>query len=189
MPTIPNQERSLDPYSENRYSSTINRFNRIVSGATDCILYDEQSFLITRNNDTSLSIGAGLCVKDDVLIHVKEDNYQIDMTDWDYYIDPSTGGSAMDSTGYYYVVLNYVYTRSLPAPKACYRIIKDIDTYFTPYVNLYVFLGAVHVVSGGAGYILNSDPTCVYYYDPADPLIVRQTPPSDVFHIDGGIIT
>jgi len=186
MPAIPEQKRTLDPFVRARHSFTINRFTRMLTNGSDCILHNELSFSISREDDITISIDSGICVKDDVLIHITENGYQIDMSDSNYYIDSTAG---LDSTGYCYVVLDYTYERTLPAPKAYYKIIKDVDTYYVPYMDDYLFLGAVKIIYSGGNYILESDPDCVYYYDPEDPLITRQVPPTDTYALDGGVIT
>ncbi len=103
MPTVPTQERTLDPFSSNRYSSSYNRFSRVITRGVDCILFNDISLPITRTDDTTITVGSGICVKDDVVIHITQDDYQIDMTNWDFYVDANTGGNPMDSTGYYYI--------------------------------------------------------------------------------------
>lgn len=188
MPTVPTQEKTLDPFSSNRYSSSYNKFSRVITRGVDCILFNDISLPITRTDDTTITVGSGLCVKDDVVIHITQDDYQVDMTNWNFYIDANTGGNPMDSTGYYYIVVSYAYKRSIPSPKAYFRIIKDADTYYVPYMTFYIFLGAVSVIYSEGNYILASDPNCVYRYDPADPLIRRPLPPADAFLIDGGEI-
>jgi hypothetical protein len=149
----PTQKRSLDPYDSNRWSSVINRFTRIVTGGRDVILKPEESFQLTVREDpvdpegisyTSVTVSSGLCIKDDVLIHITED-YIIDFEDRLFYVDSSEEDDYMiDSTGYYILVLEYIYSRSLPSPVAYFRIIKDLAIYNNLSDN-YIFLGTAHV--------------------------------------------
>lgn len=136
--TAPAQERSVDPYSNRRFSSVFNRITRVASTGTDIILFPQQSFILTKLNWREISVDSGLCVKDDVLIHITETFY-MDLTDNDYYVD-DTG--AMTSAAYYYIVLQYLYARSLPAPKAWIRVIRDITALYTGHEHQYIYLGS-----------------------------------------------
>lgn len=137
--TAPAQERSVDPYSNRRFSSVFNRITRVASTGIDVILFPQQSFLVTKLNWREISVDPGLCVKDDVLIHVTETFY-MDLTDNDYYVD-DTG--AMTSAAYYYIVLQYLYARSLPAPKAWIKVIRDLSALYTGHEHQYIYLGSV----------------------------------------------
>src|SRR3972149_9045525 len=116
--TPPEQIRSIDPYSENRFSSTINRFTRIYTGGTDCIVHPD-SFQITDASDstsvTYIAFTSGMAIKDDVLIHITESGVGVDLLDDTHYLDETPGPI---TEGYYYLVLWYNHTRSYPAPKA-----------------------------------------------------------------------
>jgi len=148
----PTQKISINPYDSNRWSSVINRMHRIVTGGRDVILKPDESFTLSISDepanpeypDSSVTISAGICVKDDVLIHITED-YKLDFTDRLVYVDPSDEDENMfNSTGYYIIVLEYTYSRSLPSPIAFFRIIKDIDIY-TTYTDNYLFIGTALV--------------------------------------------
>ena len=142
MPITPPQVRSVDPYSENRFSSAINRLTRIVTGGRDVVLLSNESFELSyddsNDNYSIITVGPGLCVKDDVTIHITDD-VAIDLRDNDYYIDDTPG---MISSGYYYLVLKYQYNRILPAPKAVYKIIRNKSLY-TMYQSSLIFLGTI----------------------------------------------
>ena len=141
MALVPVQERSVDPYSENRFSSVINRFTRMVTNGENIIMFPDKSFKLRWIDSTTISIGAGICIKDDVMIHIKED-YELDFTNNEFYVDSS---GSLQEEGTYYIVLSYMYQRSLPSPQAYYKIIRDVDTIYRPYINRYIFLGAVTV--------------------------------------------
>lgn len=184
--TYPVQERAVDPYSSNRYSSIINRLSRLVTSGSDVILYPFQSFQLTRLSDTEVSISPGMCIKDDVLIHIKE-SFTLDFEDNADYID-NTGD--MSSTGYYYMVLQYYYARSLPAPKASIKIIRDIaGQYHTAdYSERYVFLGAAKIIFDTPIYKLEADPDCLYYTDPENSTATRPTQSGNWLYMDGGVL-
>jgi len=182
----PVQERAVDPYSENRYSSVINRLSRIVTYGQDIILYPFQSFGLTRVDENIVRVGPGVCVKDDVLIHIKE-SFDLDFSYNDYYVDDS---GDMDAVGYYYIVLQYFYARSLPAPKAWIKIIRDIDGLYKAgtYSDNYIFLGTAHIIYDSVNYVLDTDPNCVSTTDPEDPSIIRPTITNDMYLVDGGVL-
>lgn len=183
--TPPTQLRALDPYSDNRYSSTINRFTRLMTNGRNVVLFPDESFTLTRASDTTITVGAGMCVKDDILIHISE-AYTIDFTDDAYYEDTNGG---LTASGYYYIVLKYLASRSYPSPSAYIKLIKT-KTLYTNYLNNYIFLGAAKVVSdGGVGFILDSDPTCTYTYDPSDEDIARPVGQQySLLVVDGGTV-
>jgi len=184
--SAPEQERAVDPYSSNRYSSIINRLSRIVTSGSDVILYPFQSFILTRLNDTTVSIGPGICIKDDVLIHIKE-SFTVDFDDNDYYIDEI---GDMELPGYYYIVLQYAYAKSLPAPKAWIRLIRNTaGLYHTAdYAERYIFLGVAQVIFDSPIYRLADDPDCLYFYDPSNSNIVRPVQSGNWFYADGGVL-
>lgn len=180
----PTQQRSVDPYSDNRFSSVINRLSRIVTGGADCILLPRYSYYISRESWNTIKIYPGFSIKDDVLLHITEE-YDLDVSDDTYYIDNL---GAMVSSGYYYIVLQYKYARTLPAPLARYRIIRETSTLYTGYEYKYIFLAAVQVVynSGESRYELESNPNCIYYNDPINPTIIKRVYPEACFYADGG---
>lgn len=183
---IPLQERSVDPYSDNRYSSVINRLTRMITNGRNTILFQDESFIMTRDSDTQVTVYPGICIKDDLLIHINS-NYLLDLSDDLYYEDLTPGG--MSSAGYYYLVLRYNSQRSYPSPAAYLKVIRD-KTIFITYPTNYLFLGTAKVISDGmGGFILESNPDCIRYTDPDDPSVVRQTANQfTIDSIDGGII-
>ncbi len=174
--TAPAQERSIDPYSNRRFSSVFNRITRVASTGIDVILYPTQSFKLTKLNWKEVKVDSGICVKDDVLIHITEDFY-IDFSNNDYYID-DTG--AMTSASYYYIVLQYLYARSLPAPKAWIRVIRDITSLYTNHEHQYIYLGSALTVwnAGESRYEVSA----VYHNTP----IERPIPVGNWMILDGG---
>lgn len=175
--TAPTQERSVDPYSNRRFSSVLNRMSRIASTGEDVILFPNQSFTLTRTNWYEVKVTPGICIKDDVLIHITED-YYINFANSNYYVDES---GAMVSEDDYYIVLQYLYSRSLPAPKAWYKVIRDISSLYTGHEHQYIFLGAANIVwnAGEVQYEVNT----VSYTDGS---ITRPITVGDWMRIDGG---
>lgn len=140
--TAPLQQRTLDPFSDHRFSQVINRSTRIVTGGEDSILYPSD-FPLTQYNYKIINIGPGIAFKDDVIIHTMEE-YSVDFANLDFFVDDDGGG--MDEIGDYYIVMTYTYGRSLPSPKAYFKIIKNLETVYFPYPERYIFLGKVEVV-------------------------------------------
>jgi len=177
--TAPIQERSVDPYSNRRFSSILNRMTRIASTGEDVILFPNQSFALTHTNWYEVKITPGICIKDDVLIHVTED-YYINFANNNYYIDPA---GTMSEVGYYYIVLQYLYARSLPTPKAWYKVIRDNSAYYTGHEHEYIFLGSARVIwNGGES---RYEITTVHYTDDTG-LIKRPVTTGNWMRIDGG---
>lgn len=155
MSYIPKQQRSVDPYERDRFSSAINRYSRIITAGKNVILHANESFLVTMNpNDTTNSIvdiSPGLCVKDDVTIHVTE-KYPIDFNIEGFYDGESKG---LNSDGDYIIALKYNYARTVPAPKAEYRIVKNYNYFITHQIN-YLYISSVRVeLVGGTYEIVN----------------------------------
>ena len=141
MAIAPVQQRSLDAFSDERFSQVINRLTRMISGGTDCILFGTGSFPLTQTDYKTIQVGPGICLKDDVMIHIYE-TFDIDFTDELFYFDSESG---MDTDGDYYIVCSYDYQRSLPGPNCYYRIIKHVDLSFIPYPERFLFVGRVEV--------------------------------------------
>lgn len=181
----PTQERSVDPISDNRFSSVINRFSRILTNGMDVILFPNQSFKFEIVDWNKLLVKNGICIKDDVFIHITED-FNLMLDDNEYYID-DTGD--MTSDGYYYIVLQYFYARSFVAPKAYIRIIRDKAIHFLPYQSRYIFLGCldIHYNSLQLRYEINPN-NGIFYYDPENPTIKRPESENSWLYIDGGEI-
>lgn len=183
--TAPLQERSVDPYSNRRFSSVLNRITRIASGGRDVILFPNQSFRLTLLNYKEVEVSNGICVKDDVLIHVTED-FNLDFSNNDYYVDDS---DAMTQASDYFIVLSYVYARKLPAPRAWIQIIRatgeegDLgppNSLYYGMEHVYIFLGSATVEweAGQSRY----EVTAVNYNTPE----IRPVASGDWIVLDGG---
>jgi hypothetical protein len=139
--TPPEQERAIDPFSQYRWSQNLNRLSRAVTGGRNAVHFADRSFKLTKMDWKTVTVDPGIAFKDDVLIHIKE-LVELDFTNNEYYIDPT---GTMEAAGYYYIVLQYYYNRSLPAPVALIRIIRDTALYYYPYETDLIFLGAAQV--------------------------------------------
>ncbi len=115
---VPVQSRAVDPFASYD-SSEVNQLSRLITAGKDVILHSTPMiFNIIGNTLLSLQPGC-IVVKDDVTISLEGLN--IDFADSDFYVNDSLGHWSED--GNYYVVLEYVYTKSKPAPEASIKII------------------------------------------------------------------
>jgi len=153
---IPVQTRSIDAFSS--YDSNItNRLTRIVSNGSDCLLYP-QPIEVEINDSTSVIATEGNCIKDDVLLEIS--SLTVDLTDSDFYVQPA--GGVWNETGYYYIVLDYVYAKTRPAPHAEIKVILPSQR-ATLFTSDHLFLACLSVSAPGGIYqvdeVLESDPS------------------------------
>lgn len=158
--TIPEQIRSVDPYADHRFSNTINRFNRIFTGGNDTILpFDDKEFALIKQTSSgtetisgtvytwsankAVKVGPGMCIKDDMLIHIMNSSY-VNFTDPTNYVGSGTGYNSFDSTGKYFILLSYTYARSIPAPQASIVIAKQRNEFLNNR-DRYIYLGTATV--------------------------------------------
>jgi hypothetical protein len=135
----PAQTRAIDPFSSYN-SNSVNALTRMVSLGENCLIgTDSLDVVWDETSSTIVNILSGICFKDDVIIDVN-DNFPIDFLNFDFYLTPDGG---MNEAGYYYVVLDYTYSKSNPPPKAGIRIIKPSQV-TTSFTSNYLFLKAVH---------------------------------------------
>lgn len=80
-PTVPIQVRSIDPYDKRRTSREQNLKSRVLTMGRSVILYETSSFAPTIYGTAKqkIRISPGLCIIDDVLIHI-ENSWTIDIT-------------------------------------------------------------------------------------------------------------
>lgn len=148
----PTQSRAVDPYSSYD-SDNVNRLTRVVSKGDDVI---SQGMETSLTDSTSVTVATGVVVKDDVMINFQQEAV-IDFTDGDWFIEGTA--APVDATTYYYVVVDYQYAKSSPAPTADIKILKTRANYGSSYL----FLKCVYVEDG--------QPTLLYDYDPEDPSV------------------
>jgi len=161
MPVIPTQVRAVDPFDETRWSQIANRYTRMITNGNNVVLYPDNTFNVTRTNWKTLTVSGGTAIIKDILINITDTAYSIDMTDPSFYvdskfvgaptgftIDTTSGSGVLDSTSVgaeFYLVVDYDYRRTLPVNKAYYKIIRNVDAYFTPNPNDYLFLAAITI--------------------------------------------
>jgi len=112
MPVIPKQIRSSDPWTENRYSNNANIKIRVLTNGYNRIVNNASFALGIEDDGYTISIGPGMCVIDDVFIHVY-DEFSLDIRNPDHYFS----GSNPINNGTVQIYMRYKYSRSLPAPR------------------------------------------------------------------------
>ena len=122
--TIPNQERVVDPFAS--YASNV------VNRLTELVTHNEEGMLTVNSMQveldstsplTTVIVGTGYAIKDDVLIKFTQQHI-VDFTDDDQWETPPDitfpGGNC-------YVVLKYQYLKQRPAPQAEVKILQPSE--------------------------------------------------------------
>lgn len=163
--SIPSQVRTVDPFASYN-SDTVNKLTKMVT-------YDEEG--LAKINDlrvtdaldatsTAVFISTGYAYKDQVLIDVTARG-KVDFNTADHYYDWDSPGLGFNENGYYYIILNYTYVKSRPAPEASYQIVKPSQRGSYSPGGSWLFLAAVLISGvGGSGAQIDA----IYDYDPTD---------------------
>ena len=164
--SIPSQERTVDPFASYN-SNTVNDHTKMVT-------YDEEgmaninSLRVTDAMDatsTAVFVSTGFVYKDAVLIQMTGQG-TVDFNTADHYYDWDSPGLGFNENGYYYIVMNYVYVKSRPAPQASYQILKPSQRSTFSTGGSWMFLASVLISGvGGSGAQIDS----ILDYDPEDP--------------------
>lgn len=207
---IPTQIRTLDPYADHRFSNTINRLVNVVSGTSNVLLpFDvtgsnnppftvinssssgdstTNGFVQSWNAYESVRITGGLLIKDSILIHIPAEtrlsfkqsfNYVGSGTDYNTpLVAPPTAPAK------YFILLQYTYSRSYPAPAATFVIAKERNEFLLNR-DKYMYIATANIVDSGT-YKISS----ISYTDTdetnGDALIERPFYKFPVVEIDGG---
>lgn len=146
--TIPEQYRAVDPFASYN-SNTVNQLTEMRSRAENVL--DIPCGLDVVADETSSSVVTvrpGYAFKDDVMIYVSEEQ-TVDFSDDDQYITTPTVGDPL-VTGYSYIVLEYTFIKSRPAPQANIKIVRPGERnnydYGSSSTSL-IFLKAVNITS------------------------------------------
>jgi len=156
---VPIQSRAVDPYASYD-SSEVNQISRLITAGKDVILHSTPMiFDIIGNTVLALHPGC-IVVKDDMTITLEGLN--IDFADSDFYVNDSLGHWSED--GNYYVVLEYVYLKSRPAPVASIKIILPSQRTNAAIFNsaAHMLLKVVNVITVSGTRKIND----IYEYDP-----------------------
>ena len=155
--SIPTQARAVDPFASYN-SDTVNTLTRTVNYGEDSIAYAKScDVVLDATSITEVVLQTGFVYKDDVWINVSA-QHTVDFTDSDHYYNFDSG---FDEAGYYYIVLQYTFEKSRPAPQAQALIIKPSQRSAFAEGGIWLFLKAVLVAGPGPFYVVsvhNSDP-------------------------------
>jgi hypothetical protein len=149
------QQRAVDPFSTYT-SAMVNRLTRMVSERQNSILKPtdlEVTIDSTGDSTTIIEIGIGSCFKDNVYIEMT-DSENVDISDSDYY---ESGSAGFGENGIYYLCIEYVFSRSHPAPTARIRVLNPSDHGSYP-GDKYVFIKAIKVQDQVVTNLYDADP-------------------------------
>jgi len=162
--SIPSQARAVDPFASYN-SNTVNTLTRMLTYGEDGIATSKScDVTLDSTSNTKVVLNPGFVYKDDVWINI-ESQHVVDFNDSDHYYNWSQPSLGFNEVGYYYIVLEYTYAKSRPAPDAKALIVKPSQTgAYTP-GGSWLFLKAVEVEWSGSEFVIVS----VSNYDPAVP--------------------
>lgn len=160
MSQYPNQLRSVDPFASYN-SDTVNKLTRMKTYGENAIeKYADVRGSIVYPGATQISMSPGVIYKDDVRIELTDATI-LDFENADYYFNFTSG---FNEEGYYYILLEYEYQKSRPAPRSKFVILKPSQRTVFAYETNWVFLNAVQVTGPSPWQIIN-----VLDYDPTIP--------------------
>lgn len=161
--SIPEQNRTVDPYASYN-SNVVNQLTGIVTRGSDKL--DIINSLQVISDSTSptdhVNVLPGIVYKDDTLIQINQ-TFTVDFTDQQHYISYPIGAPP---AGIYYIVLQYVYAKSRPAPQARIKILAPPQVPLFSGDSSLFFLKAIDINS-------SFDIISMYDYDPDNPSIKR----------------
>jgi len=160
--SIPSQERTVDPFASYN-SNTVNDHTKMIT-LDDDVIANINSLRVTDAMDatsTSVFVSTGIAYKDAVLIQMTAQG-TVDFNNEDHYYNPT--GNIVN--GYHYIIMNYVYVKSRPAPQASYQILQPLQRGSYSPGGSWLFLACVDISNAG-------DPVPTIYeildYDPDNP--------------------
>ena len=155
--SIPSQTRAVDPFASYN-SNSVNMLSRMFTYGQDGLSTSLSCDVIAdATSNTEAVVQPGFVFKDDVWIHISA-QHTVDFTDSDHYYNFDSG---FDESGYYYIVLEYIYVKSRPAPQAQVLIVKPSQRASYTEGGQWLFLKAVKVEGSGPFYAVSfhdSDP-------------------------------
>jgi len=142
--TVPNQERIVDPFASYN-SNVVNKITQIVTQDSNGLLTTNslQVALDSTSPTNTVVVSTGYIVKDDVVISITSE-HQVDFTDGDNYVS----GGTWTASGYYYLVLDYTYVKSRPAPQASIKILTPSERSLLTTSTQYCLLKVIEVTAG-----------------------------------------
>jgi len=159
--SIPSQSRAVDPFASYN-SDTVNTLTRMLTYGENGLATAVSCDVIDSTSNTEVTLKPGFVYKDDMWIYISA-NHIVDFTDSQHYDDFDAG---FDEAGYYYIVLDYEFVKSRPAPQAKALIVKPSQIIGRGGIlpDKWLFLKAVKVEGAGPFYVVS-----VHNYDPGYP--------------------
>jgi len=157
--SIPSQARAVDPFASYN-SNTVNVLTRMLTYGEDGISTALSCDVIDSTSTTEVVLEPGFVYMDDVWINISA-QHTVNFADSNHYYNFDTG---FDEAGYYYIVLEYIYQRSRPAPQAKALIIKPSQRSAYTQGGSWLFLKAVKVEGVGPFHVVS-----LHNYDPETP--------------------
>jgi len=187
--SIPSQDRAVDPFASYN-SDTVNELTRMLTYGEDGLATNKSCDIsLDSTSNTKVNLSTGFLYKDDVRIEITAEHI-VDFTDSNQYYNFDTG---FDEAGYYYVVLEYIFVKSRPAPEAKILIIKPSQRAAYSPGGSWLFLKAVKVEGPGPFYVVSvhdRDPenptnerTFIKFYAGSEVSIPTHTPQRDTSRI------
>jgi len=166
--SIPVQTRAVDPFASFN-SNTVNQLTEMITRGQDG-LTDYNALQVISDStspNTQLLVTTGTVYKDDVMITLTQ-QHVVNFADPLHYV---SFGGGFNEAGIYYIVLDYTYAKSRPAPQASIKILKPSQIPNPSVGTSLFFLKAVQInFSGSIFYI---DVNALYDYDPGHPTVKR----------------
>jgi hypothetical protein len=154
---IPEHVCTISPF-DGYNSNVVNRLTRLTSNNEDCVLSSD-IIEADSTSDNIVTLHAGSVIKDDVFISIQD--IDVDFNDPLFYYY----GSIWDESGYYYVLLYYVYEKTKPAPQPKIQILKPSERSAYAPGGAFVLIKVVRVACATTFYaaeILDHDPQAPY---------------------------
>lgn len=118
MSTIPNQERMVDPFASFN-SNVVNKLTQAVSYGDDGVIAYNDLQVVPHVDPLTVTVEPGYIIKDDVVIEITS-SHDVDLNDPANYSD----SNALSGNGNYYIVFDYSFSRSRPAPQAQIKVLR-----------------------------------------------------------------
>lgn len=179
--SIPSQTRAVDPFASFN-SNTVNQLTEMITRGENG-LTDYNALQVAPDSTapfTQAVVSIGTIYKDDVMITLTQPHV-VNFADPDHYV---SFGGGFNEAGTYYIVLDYTYQKSRPAPQANIKILKPSQIPNPSLGTSLFFLKAVTVIFTGSTFRLD----VMYDYDPAAPSVRRLYTPL-YFGVETGLPT
>ncbi len=143
---IPSQERTVDPFASYN-SNTVNQLTEMITKG-DNGLTEYNGIQVSADSTspyTQSIVSVGTIYKDDVMVTLTS-SHTVNFEDSNHYVSFGTG---FNEVGTYYIVLDYTYAKSRPAPQASIKILKPSQIPSASVGTSLFFLKAVTVIFTG----------------------------------------